>query len=150
MPDGLKNNQKGNAQEDVISASLRRIGFNATARVLLPEHLGTTPYGGRTRLSVMVKPCEAFPRGLGIDASSYSDSGSAPQKVMYKADNASGWDIEGALILDGDGRGIEPARQWAKKFAKDKPSLLFVGTVKEFDRWMKGKSPAPLPFSLAA
>jgi hypothetical protein len=64
--------------------------------------------------------------------------------------NASSWKIDGVVILDGDGRGIEPARKWAKEFAKDKPSLLFVGTESEFFAWMKGKSPAPLPFSLAA
>jgi hypothetical protein len=150
MPDGLKNNQKGNALEDDIADGLRLLGFNATARVLMDGRLGKTPYGGRTRLSVKVEPCESFSKGLGIDASSYTDSGSASQKIPYKLMNASGWHIDGAVILDGDGRGIEPARNWAKQFAKNQPTLVFVGTKGEFFAFMRDKSPAPLEFRLSA
>ena len=136
MVDGTQNNLSGMSLEHGVASICMGLGFNANARHMLDPSIGLAPHRTRTNLSVWVHPCELFPHGLGIDASSYNESGSAYQKVPYKIINAGGWKCPGLVILDGDGRGIGPMRRFAVEFVEGYPSCIGVFRLTEFKVWL--------------
>lgn len=143
---GTQSNLRGLAVEDSICAIAHKNGFFCTARVPTSHR---SIFDQAIRLSVLFDSCPLFPFGLAVDALSQDSTGSGAYKVPYKMVNAAKLPFPVAIILDGKGKELVKAREWAKSEASKFKNVLGVFTLSEFEKWLELSAAAEqiMPFS---
>lgn len=139
-PIGTASNLDGIAYEKHIQAALSKQGWPTKTRYTLEGEKGGSIYGTGALISAFVEPCDKFPHGLAVDATCQHSSGTAYQKLPYKVFSAAkAWRLPCILIIHGNGRGMAPARRWARAWHRANreryPHFLGVMGDSEFIEW---------------